>query len=125
MYMCTCVYAFSVAVAIVHVSGCVHCSPSLSCLCRQKKLFYTPHNVQQTIEELRDPWVGPSVTKTCACSLAYLTAITAELTSSHGRNYYISRDYGACVSGGVKCSGHFITIVTIVQIMQCVLSDLL
>ena len=84
--------------------------------------------MQQTIEELRDPWVGPSVTKTYACSLANSTAITAsifELTSSHGRNYYVSRDYGACVSGGVKCSGHFITIVTIVQIMQCVLSDLL
>lgn len=24
----------------------------------QKKLFYTPHNVQGTIEGLRDPWVG-------------------------------------------------------------------
>lgn len=123
MCACICVYVFSVAV--VHDSGCVHCAPSLSCLCWQKKLFYTPHNVQQTIEELRDPWVGPSVTKTYACSLANSTAITAELTSSHGRNYYISQDYGACVSGGVKCSGHFITIVTIVQIVQCVLSDLL
>ena len=41
---------------VVHGSECT--LPPTPLLYWQKKLFYTPHNVQGTIQELSDPWVG-------------------------------------------------------------------
>ena len=66
------------------------CSPPLS-PCLQKKLFYTPHNIQQTAQELQDPWVSAAVTMS-----SYLSTMDQSVNellchpSSHCSNYVVS-----------------------------------